>query len=457
MIRLGEMQLSRIRELEASVGGAGDNLEEVFQDALSTLWSEYTKIVNEGKIPGNTEGAVAGKSKGLKRMIGVEEDGRYVIYLVDRDLSFLKEKPMPIFLEGSKSEITSPELEDEINLINIIKNNKIAFYKNYPGIAETSSFQQEKPKKLMSLLKIGTKSLPLSSETEDTAGDWFPASTIKFVAAYYFIKSIYDIVPDLNIENLSFRFTFPNQNTKVYTFENLLTDALIKSTNIEYNLLVSGIKQEYYTELINKNINMNRAYVKQEWKSLTGNLNNEFKINKLEYSNGGNLYSSIYESSNSFANQNRNARRATTANMDSLIEVIQTLVTEIHSEKMQNAVDLMKSKLSAYPKGQRGDQFISSLKETFKESGWQFFYKAGYAGDKGDVWYSMCIFGINSNKSFGLVGAVSFGNESPGENNINLANTKLPRPNVLDYERIGLNTLGKSIGTILSKEFGEQE
>ena len=34
---------------------------------------------------------------------------------------------------------------------------------------------------------------------------------------------------------------------------------------------------------------------------------------------------------------------------------------------------------------------------------------------------------------------------------------ELPKPNVLDYERIGLNTLGKSIGTILSKEFGEQE
>ena len=449
--------MSEIKKLEASVGGSGEDLEGVFQDALSTLWSEYTKIVNEGKIPGNTETMVAEKSKGLKRMIGVEEEDRYVIYLVDGDLSFLKEKPMPVFLEGSKSEVIAPDLKDEINLINIIKNNKISFYKNYPGIANTNSFQQEKPKKLISLLKIGERSLPLSSEVEDTLGDWFPASTIKFVAAYYFIKSIYNIIPDLNIGNLSFRFTFPNQSTKIYTFENLLTSALIKSTNIEYNLLVCGIKPEYYTELINKDIKMNRAYVKQEWKSLTGNANSEFKINKLEYSNEGGSYFPIYESSNFFVDQARSARRATTANMNSLIEEMKSLVTEIYSDKMQAAIDLMKSKLSTYPKGQRGDQFISSLKETFKEPGWEYFYKAGYAGDKGDVWYSMCIFGVNSNKSFGLVGAVSFGNENPGENNIKLANTKLPKPNVLDYERIGLNTLGKSIGTILSKEFGEQE
>jgi hypothetical protein len=83
MIQLGEMQLSRIKELEALVGGTDNNLEEAFQDALSTLWSEYTKIVNEGKIPGNREGAVAEKSKGLKRIISVEEEERHVMYLVD--------------------------------------------------------------------------------------------------------------------------------------------------------------------------------------------------------------------------------------------------------------------------------------------------------------------------------------------------------------------------------------
>jgi hypothetical protein len=443
------MQLSDVKALEAQVKEEPKS-NEFYQEALSKLWTAYTSLTEE-----ISDKRTSSKSEGLRRFIMVEEKDRHVGYLIDFTID---KKTTPVKdIAPPPTVIENPPAKEETSLLNIIKNENFEFYKDYQGVSKVDILKQETPKKLLAWVNVNNKDLPLVSDSQDTNGDWFPASTIKFVAAYYFIKSIFDINPNINFSNLQFRFTFPNGNSRIYSLEYLLENALVKSTNIEYNLLVCGITQNYYSELLNSGICMNRGYLKADWRSLTGNQRNQFKISKLEYTNNGTSFSDIYSSEKAFTNQNISARRATTANMKQLGIVIKELVTTEFSGQKKLCVDLIKNKMSRYPKGARGDQFISSLKETFNLNGWSYYYKSGYAGDRGDMWYSMCIFGTNGIKDFTVVGAVSFGSETPGENNIKLASSKLPKDNALNYERIGLNTLGKSIGKILLKELGAAE
>lgn len=441
--------MSDVKVLEAKV--KEEPRSDVFyQEALSKLWTAYTSLTEEV-----SDKRTSSKSEGLRRFIMVEEKDRHVGYLIDFTIDTKAPVVKDVALPAGTAENPAPK--EETSLLNIIKNENFEFYKDYQGVSKVDILKQETPKRLLAWVNVNNKDLPLVSDSQDTNGDWFPASTIKFVAAYYFIKSIFDINPNINFSNLQFRFTFPNGNSRIYNLEYLLENALVKSTNIEYNLLVCGIAQNYYSELLNSGICMNRGYMKADWGSLTGNQRNQFKISKLEYTNNGTSFSDIYSSEKAFTNQNISARRATTANMKQLGTVIKELVTTEFSGQKKLCVDLIKNKMSKYPKGARGDQFVSSLKETFNLNGWSYYYKSGYAGDRGDMWYSMCIFGTNGTKDFTVVGAVSFGSETPGENNIKLALSKLPKDNALDYERIGLNTLGKSIGKILLKELGEQE
>jgi hypothetical protein len=113
----------------------------------------------------------------------------------------------------------------------------------------------------------------LKGKQEDTSvGDWYPASTIKYLAAIGAAKRL----SDLGVSDSSVQIKFKDKNGKssyTKTFEQLLHSALQKSDNIDYNRLVqlAGHKilhQDVLAEY--PSIALNRPYLKDRWQDLTG-------------------------------------------------------------------------------------------------------------------------------------------------------------------------------------------
>lgn len=124
-----------------------------------------------------------------------------------------------------------------------------------------------------------------SEEIDTSVNDWYPASTVKYLAAIGAAKTLGDLGYSPNVE-----ITFKDRGGKMTkkSYNDLLTEALVASDNISYDRLVQIAGHSDLHELLNvyyPTLKMNRPYMKDQWQSLTGS--REFDANDIILEEGG--------------------------------------------------------------------------------------------------------------------------------------------------------------------------
>ena len=110
-----------------------------------------------------------------------------------------------------------------------------------------------------------------NENTSNEYKNWYPASTIKFVAAILAAKRLIESGFD-SPDNINITFHY-SEGLQQRSFVTLIDEALKASDNIAYNELVILAGHKLINDfLISKNYNiaLNKPYLKTRWKALTG-------------------------------------------------------------------------------------------------------------------------------------------------------------------------------------------
>lgn len=217
-----------------------------------------------------------------------------------------------------------------------------------------------------------------SEGVDDSIDDWYPASTVKYLAAAGALTRLTEL--GLNSKDVDVTFYYKKgSNTKTVPFTEILEKAIIQSDNTAYNQLVqiAGHERLHDTILADYDIHLSRPYLKDAWQVLTGS--REFDAPRIRLQdrsgNAADIEPSTHQAPRACPS------RSSCARLSSFTDSIYDLVLGEKFNDMlsdENREELRRVLSSPKP---RGETFINAILEQIANKQFDVFHKAGFAID----------------------------------------------------------------------------
>lgn len=239
-----------------------------------------------------------------------------------------------------------------------------------------------------------------SEEVDDSIDDWYPASTVKYLAAAGALERLSEL--GFNSEDTTVTLHYKNgTNTKVLPFTDILNKAIINSDNTAYNQLVqiTGHRRLHGTILADYDLHLSRPYVKDTWQALTGSREFDSPQITLQDTSG----KSVTLEADSHQAPRACPSRSSCARLSSFTDSIYDLVLGGRFDISDSNRSELLRVLSA--KKPRGDTFLDAILSQISNETFDVYHKAGFAID----YYSDSILLVSpSNKKAYAISAAGF-------------------------------------------------
>jgi len=213
-----------------------------------------------------------------------------------------------------------------------------------------------------------------SEEVDDSIDDWYPASTVKYLAAAGALERLSKL--GFNSEDTTVTFHYKNgKNPTVVPFTDILNKAIVNSDNTKYNQLVqvAGHQRLHDTILADYDLHLSRPYVKDAWQKLTGSREFDSPQITLQDTSG----KSVILEADSHQAPRACPSRSSCARLSSFTDSIYDLVLGGRFDISDSNRSELLRVLSA--KKPRGDTFLDAILSQISNEAFDVYHKAGFA------------------------------------------------------------------------------
>lgn len=213
-----------------------------------------------------------------------------------------------------------------------------------------------------------------NSEIEDDSiDDWYPASTVKYLASAGALQRLSELGFDSRNTEITFHYK-GGRNKVSLPFSKILDDGIIKSDNIAYNQLVqiAGHKRLHDTILKDYDLALSKPYLKDRWQNLTGS--RHFDAPKITVRQGETvktLEPSSHQSPRFCPDRSSCARLS--GFTDSMFDLV---MTNKHGLSTENKEELLRVLSSPKP---RGNTFLDAILSQITNYNFVVYNKPGFA------------------------------------------------------------------------------
>lgn len=217
-----------------------------------------------------------------------------------------------------------------------------------------------------------------SEDIDDSIDNWYPASTVKYLAAAGALTRLTEL--GLNSKDVNVTFYYKNGgNTKVVPFVEILDKAIIQSDNTAYNQLVqiAGHERLHDTILSDYDVHLSRPYLKDAWEALTGSREFDAPSIRLQDSSGNSadIEPSTHQAPRACPS------RSSCARLSAFTDSIYDLVLGGKFDEALGADNLAELRRVLSSPKPRGETFMHAILGQITNEQFDVFHKAGFAID----------------------------------------------------------------------------